>query len=73
MATTYTDTQLLEEAREAMFKLVSRELAEVAVCSDSYKIQDLDKLQGIIDYYQTRVDQATSGFSQVMSRPERRR
>ena len=73
MATIYTDQQILDQAREGMFKLISRELSEASVGGDTYKTQDLTALQKVIDAYQTRVDQAKTGFAQVFARPERRR
>ena len=72
MATTYTDTQMLEEVRAAIFGLVSKDHQSMTIAGDVFTLQDLDKLQRLEGYYQGKVD-GSSGFAQVLYQPVRRR
>lgn len=72
MATIYTDQEILDEAREALFGLVSRKVKSATVGADTYTLVDIDRLQAVVDYYQSRVESG-SGYASLVAAPQRLR
>ncbi len=72
MATVRTDQAILEEARDRLFLLLGKDFSEAGAGGDSFKLQEIEAVETIIEKYQARVDGA-GGIRQVLYAPVRRR
>lgn len=54
-----TDQEILDQARTALHSLLTREVGSATINGRSFTYLDLDKIQTIINTYESRVARAT--------------